>query len=278
MEFMKEVKWDEKAFQKLVMDEQKKELLEALVRVQKDRGLNQVSDVIEGKGNGLILLLHGSPGTGKTLTAEGVAELAHKPLYRVTCGDIGTQPEHVERYLDSVLTIGRTWDCVVLLDEADIFLEERSAMDLKRNALVSIFLRVLEYYDGILVLTTNRVGTFDEAFKSRIQLSLHYPTLGKFDRLGIWKMFLDAIEGEITVSEAQISVLAEHRLNGRQIRNTIKTASQQAFYQDRPLGFRHLQTAMKVANEFEDYICAARGQTDAERAVDALARAPELAR
>ena len=68
------------------------------------------TDVIEGKGNGLIILLHGGPGTGKTLTAEGVAELAEKPLYRVTCGDIGTDPENVEQYLESVLYIGNTWE------------------------------------------------------------------------------------------------------------------------------------------------------------------------
>jgi MoxR-like ATPase len=55
------------------------------------------TDVIEGKGNGLIVLLHGGPGTGKTLTAESVAELTGKPLYRVTCGDIGTNAEDVEK-------------------------------------------------------------------------------------------------------------------------------------------------------------------------------------
>lgn len=62
---------------------------------------------------------------------------------------------------------------VVLLDEADVFLEERDMKDLNRNALVSVFLRALEYYNGIVILTSNRVGTFDEAFKSRIQLALH---------------------------------------------------------------------------------------------------------
>lgn len=257
------------------MNEDKKELIEALVTVQTSRNQNKVPDVIEGKGNGLILLFHGPPGTGKTLTAESVAELAQKPLYRVTCGDIGTHPEQIERYLESVLFIGKTWDCIVLLDEADIFLEERSPMDLQRNALVSIFLRVLEYYDGILILTTNRVGTFDEAFKSRIQLAVHYPTLQRSEREQIWQLFLSSLKDKVEVTNTQLFDLARHPLNGRQIRNTIKTASQQAIFDKKSLTYRHLQTAIKVANEFEDYIRDARGQTDEERAVDNLARAPE---
>ncbi|KAG9854832.1 P-loop containing nucleoside triphosphate hydrolase protein, partial [Aureobasidium melanogenum] len=272
---IKEVSWDKNAFQKLVMNGQKKDLLEALVVAQGDRSHNKVRDVIEGKSNGLILLLHGPPGTGKTLTAESVAERAQKPLYRVTCGDIGTHPEEIESYLESVLSIGKTWDCVVLLDEADIFLEERSPSDLKRNALVSIFLRVLEYYDGILILTTNRVGTFDEAFKSRIQLAVHYPSLQRLDRARIWKIILDSIKDKGDVSDDNIFALADYPLNGRQIRNTIKTASQQAFYLKSRLTLGHLQTAIDVANEFEDYICRARGQTDEERAEDINARAPE---
>jgi AAA+ superfamily predicted ATPase len=94
-----------------------------------------ITDVIDRKGNGLIILLHGGPGTGKTFTAESVAELAEKPLYRVTCGDIGTKPEEVEKYLESVLYLGKIWGCVVLLDEADVFLEQRRLTDLERNAL-----------------------------------------------------------------------------------------------------------------------------------------------
>ena len=62
----------------------------------------------------------------------------------------------------------------MLFDEANVFLEQRSLEDMQRNALVSVFLRVLEYYEGILILTSNRVGTFDEAFKSGIQFALHY--------------------------------------------------------------------------------------------------------
>lgn len=153
-----------------------KDLILALVTNQLSAKTS--TDVIENKGNGLIMLLHGPPGTGKTFTAECVAEIAKKPIYSVTCGDIGTEPEAVEKYLESVFHLGKIWDCVVLLDEAVVFLEQRTLQDLKRDALVSVFLRALEYYEGILILTTNRVGTFDEAFKSRIQLAL--PTASRF--------------------------------------------------------------------------------------------------
>ena len=68
---------------------------------------------------------------------SSVAEIAENPLYRVTCGDIGTKAEEVEKYLQTIMYLGKAWDCVLLLDEADVFLEERTMADLQRNSLVS---------------------------------------------------------------------------------------------------------------------------------------------
>lgn len=165
------------------------------------------TDLIKGKGDGLIILLDGGLWTGKTFTAESAAEIAEKSLYRVTCGGIGTKPDQVEKYFESVFYFGTIWDCVVLLGEADVFVEQRTLTDLERNALVSVFLRVLEYYEGILILTSNRVGTFDEAFKSRIQLSVHYAPLTKGQRHKIWKSFLDRLR-KLEITQEQ-SVNAE---------------------------------------------------------------------
>ncbi|MCJ1385305.1 hypothetical protein MMC17_008427 [Xylographa soralifera] len=237
-----DVKWNREAFQTLVIDPKARDLIRALVSNQ--LATEKSTDLIAGKGNGLIMLLHGGPGTGKTLTAESVAEIAEKPLYRVTCGDVGTKVEDVERYLDSVLHLGKIWGCVVLLDEADVVLEQRSLEDLERNALVSVFLRVLEYYEGILVLTSNRVGTFDEAFKSRIQLALHYPTLGPFQRLRIWETFIQRLEsfGDDAVDIADLrdhlEDLKEEKMNGGQIRNAITMARQYAEWKKKHLKLR----------------------------------------
>jgi SpoVK/Ycf46/Vps4 family AAA+-type ATPase len=205
--------------------------------------------------------------------------MAEKPLYRVTCGDIGTKPDEVEKYLESVLHLSKSWGCVVLLDEADVFLEQRTLHDLERNALVSVFLRVLEYYEGILILTSNRVGTFDEAFKSRIQLSLHYDALSQGQRQKIWQNFLNRLEEMSNEPPAVVtapgtherrpaepigidfddircylSELAEFKMNGRQIRNALTTARQLAKFKQELMNYSHLKYVIKVSSKFDDYL------------------------
>ncbi|KAI4592674.1 hypothetical protein KJ359_010576 [Pestalotiopsis sp. 9143b] len=189
---MSDVVWNKQAFRRLVLEEKTKDVLRALIDVRMSDS-KKLDDLVIGKGNGLIMLLHGSPGTGKSLTAESVAEFAEKPLYRETCGDIGTDATAVEKYLETILYLAKIWDCVLLLDEADVFLEERSVSDLQRNSLVSVFLRVLEYYEGIMILTSNRVGTFDEAFQSRIRVALRYEPLSFQSRKAIWQNFFEML-------------------------------------------------------------------------------------
>lgn len=263
VDHIRDVLWNTKAFDNLAIDDDAKELIQALVT--KQIAVSKGTDIIADKGNGLIMLLHGGPGTGKTFTAESIADLARKPLYRVTCGDIGTNPEQVETYLESVLHLGRIWDCVVLLDEADVFLEERSQADLARNALVSVFLRVLEYYRGILILTSNRVGTFDEAFKSRIQLSLYYRDLNEAQQRKIWRNFINRLKdlGEMNVDyddfNDHISDLLRESMNGRQIRNVITSAHQLAQYRKQDLRYSHLKYVMDISSRFDQYIREVKG-------------------
>ncbi|KAF5628953.1 aaa family atpase [Fusarium sp. NRRL 52700] len=271
----REVQWNSKAFDFLVVSPATKELIKAVVTNRLDSQANV--DIVHGKGNGLFILLHGAPGTGKTLTAESIAEITKRPLYRVVCSDMGTKPEMVEKYLESVLHLGATWDCVVLLDEADVFLEQRSLASLERNALVSVFLRVLEYFDGILVLTSNRVGIFDEAFKSRIQLSLRYNNLGQHERHTIWNNFFlhldrfqDTVMSSLTSKSRQVPLigygmdipdlrdhldeLSQAPLNGREIRNSLSIARQLAVYKREKLQFRHLKDVMDEAKKFDDEV------------------------
>lgn len=102
----------------------------------------------------------------------------------------------VEKNLSYNFTLAHKWGCVLLLDEADVFLAKRSKTDLRRNAVTSVFLRSLEYYAGILFLTTNRVGGIDPAFKSRIHLSLFYPRLRKEETVKLYKVFIQRAKEE----------------------------------------------------------------------------------
>jgi len=179
-----------------------------------------ITDIQQGKG--LVAVLHGSPGTGKTLTAEGIAELLKCPLYMVSAGELGTDPARLEHELQKILDIAHSWGAVLLLDEADVFLEKRQIHDIHRNALVSIFLRLLEYFQGILFLTTNRVETFDDAFQSRIHVALRYGDLTGKAKKAIWKMFLDKVRDMEGVdsqvfSDHDLDTLSRNNLNGRQV-------------------------------------------------------------
>ncbi len=130
---------------------------------------------------------------------------------------------------------------------------------------------------GILILTSNRVGTFDEAFKSRIQLNLRYKNLEKTQRHKIWENFIKRLEtleqsrevdqepGAIQQQSHNFGVdargirvhlddLADEKLNGREIRNAISTARQLAMYRRESLGYEHLRSVINEASKFDEYI------------------------
>ena len=135
-------------YEDLVLPDGHKKLLQAVVKNQVG-DLEQTSsrreedpdefqmDVVKGKGKGLIILLHGAPGVGKTSTAECVAAQLKRPLLPITCGDISTQVKQAEETLQEYCALAHRWRCVLLLDEADVFLAKREKGDITRNGLVS---------------------------------------------------------------------------------------------------------------------------------------------
>ncbi|KAJ8130153.1 hypothetical protein O1611_g3476 [Lasiodiplodia mahajangana] len=256
------------------------------------------------KGKGLILLLHGAPGVGKTTTAEGVAELFKKPLFQITCGDLGSTAKEVESALETNFALASRWGCILLLDEADVFLAARRKEDFVRNGLVAVFLRVLEYYAGILFLTTNRIGDFDEAFASRIHISLHYPALTESSTKKVFKLNLNLIKErfenkkrKIRFSESNIILEAvdyyrrhkDARWNGRQIRNACQTALALAEFEAQgskhetvvdpnievKLKVEHLRTVSDAYLEFIQYLKALYGTSSAGRAKEMGVRAED---
>lgn len=245
LDLVKEIKFNEDAFASLVLPEDQKELILSFAESQ---AMNQSAfdDVISGKGRGHITLLSGPPGVGKTLTAESVAEHMHAPLYMMSAGDLGINPDQVEARLTNILEMIAKWNAVLLLDECDVFLEKRSAHDLERNKLVSIFLRVLEYYEGILFLTTNRIDNIDAAFQSRIHVSMSYPDLSDESRRHIWDNFLKLLDTPQEWSAEDLDELATVQLNGRQIKNVLKSAALLCARKKEPLTRKYVDMVLAI--------------------------------
>lgn len=284
----------------LVLFDEAKELIQALSSTYVIRNENFESksvepvsprgrwsaDFVQNKGDGQILLLHGKPGVGKTTTAECVAEITKRPLVAITCGDLGTDAPAVERALNKWLQLGTLWNAVLLFDEADVYLESRERGDLYRNTLVSIFLRALEYYQGLLFLTSNRVGTFDEAIISRVHVILHYPDFSDAERERIWETSFRKLgeeRSDIKLGVGVVDYAYGHPdikavgWNGREIRNAFNTMVALAEWDAKQgkrltkdgkieLKRKHLQQVVKMSDTFKRYLHSTRGFDDSKLA------------
>ncbi|ODA81303.1 hypothetical protein RJ55_04268 [Drechmeria coniospora] len=269
-------------FSRLVIEDNYKEVIESMVDAYLSNA--QFYDIIKGKGRGLIVLLHGGPGTGKTLTAECVAEKKMRPLYMVTCGDLGTDPDKLEMRLQETFIHAVHWKAILLLDEADVFLQERDLYDLKRNALVSVFLRHIEYYDGLLFLTTNRPGQIDEAFHSRIHITLGLPDLDFERQKQVWLIFvrnlrLDENDEANRAKKVELLKFVQQQLesklreikgfhmNGRQIRNCIRAAAAIANRKGRSLQKEDIVAVVDLGMQFRVYMTRVNRMSQDERAM-----------
>lgn len=252
VDVIKPVTFNTEAFDSLLLPARQKSLVHSLVKTHAG-GHDEFDDMIAGKGKGLVFVLHGCPGVGKTFTAESVADHIQRPLYILNSGELGIDPAQVEENLNRALMLAVAWNAILLIDEADVFLEQRSVKDLQRNCLVSLFLRTLEYYEGILFLTTNRITTFDPAFKSRVHLALKYNALSPASRRELWLAFIARTgRNPPMLEDAALDRLAAVDVNGRQIKNAVRTASALARDEGVPLAEDHLQAVLETIADFEE--------------------------
>jgi AAA+ superfamily predicted ATPase len=199
--------------------------------------------------------LQGGPGTGKTLIARSMAEIAETPLYRVTCGDIEKNSESAANDLAFILGLSRTWNCMLVLDGAHILLQESSIPSSQKDIIVSNIVEILDRYDGIVILVSSRVGVFDERIISRIQVPLHLANLNHISRKKIWQNIVDQLEedGEhanVAEIRSRLDDLAAKESNGHQIRNVLKIAKEMATYRHERLDWDHLQQASLLSSGF----------------------------
>ncbi|KAJ6031075.1 ATPase AAA-type core [Penicillium herquei] len=277
---MRDPKIDKNIIDTLVMKpESNKSLIKAVCEIFGGEHTQAFSsDFVRGKGEGQILLLHGPPGTGKTLTAESVAEYTGRPLLSIAAADLGHEPIKLEENLLQFFRDAKKWNAIVLLDEADVYLETRSSNDLRRNSIVSVFLRALDYFQGILFLTTNRVGSFDEAFMSRIHVQIGYDPLDEESRQKIWDGYFQKLDSnhedggqkiEYSMSAKEyVEVKEDLRIlewNGREIRNAFQTAVALACFEAKSknrtpkLTDKHLAQVVTMSHNFKSYLRSVQG-------------------
>ncbi|KAI0876285.1 hypothetical protein GGS24DRAFT_452016 [Hypoxylon argillaceum] len=285
LSFLKPLKGSRDSFKDLVLADEIKMTVKALIGKlanEADGLLPWNTGVVQNKGEGRIFLLHGTPGVGKTSTAECIAESTNRPLIAITSGDLGVEPHVVEGSLKYFLELGQRYGALLLLDEADVYLERRRSKDITRNGLVSTFLRALEYYRGVLFLTTNRVQAFDSAFMSRIHVALHYKNLRDEDRERIWANTFERLDressGTVRVSTAARNLLLSGsgsagggdplgsrirslKWNGREIRNAMQMMLAMAESEARDEGSKvvtvsqkHVAAMVNLSGDFRDYL------------------------
>jgi hypothetical protein len=172
--------------QKLVLPPEQTDLIDILT-AEMDVLMD---DIVAGKSGGTTVLCAGPAGVGKTLTAEVYAEIIQRPLYRVHSGQLGLNVGEMETALKNTLTRAQRWGAVMLIDEADVYIKRRDD-NIAANAVVGVFLRVLEYFNGLLFLTTNRVNDIDEAITSRCIALIKYHPPGFEDRCKIWAVMTE---------------------------------------------------------------------------------------
>ena len=214
------------------------------------------------------------------------------------------QEEEIESKLVKWFAFAERWKAILLLDEADIFLERRATRDIQRNGIVSIFLRRIEYFRGLLFLTTNRVGQIDDAFLSRVTVVLQYDHLTDDARKKIWTGFLKKIqqgsdprgsEGDESDDNRKIEVdryartyilndpeVKDLQWNGREIRNALQTAISLANYKAVKEGQStniveiqedHFKSVVAMSKKFKSYMKSISGKEEGERARARLDRA-----
>ena len=211
--------YDKSLREKLVLPESHKNLLDILTN-----SMNIIKgDIIDNKGNGTVIILEGPPGCGKTLSTEVYAEILERPLYRISTGQLGVNPNDIETKLNSVLRRAKILDLIVLIDECETFVRSRG-IDLQQNAIVTTFLRTIEYFDGIMFLTSNKIKDIDDAVLSRCAAAVSYKKPTPENAKKIWKVLLKQFDIEDKVSDETINQAIKVFPNavGRDIKELIK--------------------------------------------------------
>jgi SpoVK/Ycf46/Vps4 family AAA+-type ATPase len=169
-------------------------------------------------GRGALMLFHGPPGTGKTMTAHAVAQHLGRRVLNV---DIPTFLESQEsrRFLPGLFREARLHDAVLFFDECDALFESRR----RGNVLMTMLLTEIERFEGVAVLATNMPEVLDEALHRRILVKVRFGKPDAAAREAIWAKHLP--ERAPLADDVDLHDLAwRYELTGGEIKNAVLVA------------------------------------------------------
>jgi len=215
---------------------------------------DETLDIFKKKGlkSGLIVLLSGAPGCGKTELAYQIARHTNRTLLRVNINEIkdmwvGNSEKNAMRIFENYQIIARKTALhpILLLNEADGILMNRmtvqNSVDQMNNAIQNIFLQQLEDFEGLCIATTNYEENIDSAFTRRFiyRIRINKPNQ---------KIRAEIIRNRISeLSETEANSLAEKfELTGGQIENIEKRCLMHQVINRTPVTYNQI---IKFANE-----------------------------
>lgn len=198
-------------------------------------------------GKGMTLLFHGGPGTGKTWGANCIAKSLGKKLSVISAAEIqSSEPGGANRAIQAAFRDAKKK--VLLLDECDSLITSRSQVGMIIGSEINTLLTEIEKFEGVCILTTNRIETLDEALERRIALIVEFPNPNFEARLGIWKRLLPS---KMPLGkDVKVEALAEFSLTGGQIKNVILQAARMAVADNqKKVSSEHFNSAISRASK-----------------------------
>lgn len=235
-------------------------LLERRCR-QRERLAEALTPAFGRAGAGVRALFTGPSGTGKTLAAGLLAAELDKDLYRLDVSAVVNKYlGETEKNLDRVLERAEALDVVLLIDEGDALLAQRTdvrtANDRYANLETNFLLQRLEVFEGIVVITTNAQQHVDRAFTRRLDVVVDFATPGPAERAALWELHLPADHNVRTDFRQEVS--ARCALTGGQIRNAVLHATMLAIDRDEPVGTADVDAAVRREYRKTGSICPLR--------------------
>ena len=226
---------------------------------------------------GLTVLLAGPPGTGKTMAAQVLARELDRDIYRVDLSQVVSKYiGDTEKHLGTLLTAAQQAGAVLLFDEADALFgrrsEVRDARDRYANLEVGFLLQRIEEHEGIVLLSSNRMGDMDEAFQRRFQFVLSFPVPDRELRTRLWERLLPW--AACTEGVAVAGLADRFRLSGGEIRNAVLAAAFLAASEGVKIGQGHLLKALRREVLKTGRVLRAEEREDPEGGVDPRGRRP----